>query len=429
MLDFYVNGQSMKMFSPVIAADSLNYLTAKFNFSGDEWEGFTKTAHFRRQDTSPAIVYDILLRDDMIDTDAHLNLTEGMWDVYLTGAKDAARLTSVVNILTVKPSGLVDAPLHELPQSVAEQLSSYASAALQMASAVKADADSGKFDGRDGKGFTIVGYYETPEALEAAVTQPAEGEMYGVGTAAPYDIYAYDFVGLRWVNNGSIQGPAGEAGPAGVTFAPAVDPNGILSWTNDGGRENPAPVSIKGPKGDRGDAGNAGVSAYEAAVAGGYAGTEATFNTAMSVFPYHNARHAADGADPITVTAGMIAGGAVTRAKLADDALYSPLKAVSSAAYSASADDIGKTIYFTCDADAAVTISNEAAASLPAGAEIAFIHGYSRPLSVTVGSSWYLARPGELGAKGRTLTCSDGYQLTAVKRIGNNWFTATGNFE
>lgn len=41
----------------------------------------------------------------------------------------------------------------------------------------------------------------------------------------------------------------------GVTFTPSVAANGDISWTNDGNRQNPATVNIKGPKGDDGDSG------------------------------------------------------------------------------------------------------------------------------------------------------------------------------
>ena len=44
----------------------------------------------------------------------------------------------------------------------------------------------------------------------------------------------------------------------GVTFTPTVSADGVISWTNDGGLENPEPVSIKGPKGDTGAQGPAG---------------------------------------------------------------------------------------------------------------------------------------------------------------------------
>lgn len=36
----------------------------------------------------------------------------------------------------------------------------------------------------------------------------------------------------------------------GATFTPSVSSDGVLSWTNDKGKTNPASVTIKGPKGD-----------------------------------------------------------------------------------------------------------------------------------------------------------------------------------
>lgn len=39
----------------------------------------------------------------------------------------------------------------------------------------------------------------------------------------------------------------------GATFTPSVSSDGVLSWTNDKGKTNPASVNIKGPKGDKGD--------------------------------------------------------------------------------------------------------------------------------------------------------------------------------
>ena len=49
----------------------------------------------------------------------------------------------------------------------------------------------------------------------------------------------------------------GSAGNDGTTFVPSVSADGVLSWSNDGGLENPAAVNIKGEKGDKGDTGAA----------------------------------------------------------------------------------------------------------------------------------------------------------------------------
>lgn len=57
-----------------------------------------------------------------------------------------------------------------------------------------------------------------------------------------------------------VPGPPGEPGKDGATFIPSVSEDGVLSWTNDGGLEDPEPVDIKGPKGDKGNPGEAGPS-------------------------------------------------------------------------------------------------------------------------------------------------------------------------
>ena len=318
MMEFYVSGQSLKMFTPVTAADSLKYLTAQFHFTDNDWDGYTRWAHFRKGET----VYDIALDgDDRITEEDALNLTAGEWEIYLTGTKDTARLTTVVVILTVKESGLIDAPLHVIPQSVAEQIDAKAAQALLTAQAVKAAADAGKFNGRDGKSFEIKGYYASTAALEEGVPAPAPGDAYCVGSAAPYDVYIYDGVSGEWINNGTIQGAKGDTGAAGTTFTPHLDGNGNLSWTNDGGLENPATQNIRGAAGPKGETGAAGKSAYAAAVEAGYTGTEATFYAALTAMPYHNARHLPDGADPITVKAGNIEASAVETAKIKDKAV------------------------------------------------------------------------------------------------------------
>lgn len=127
--------------------------------------------------------------------------------------------------------------------------------------------------GEPGKGLTISGYYATAAALVAAVTNPSAGDAYGVGTAEPYDIYIYDGTTNTWVNNGPLQGAKGEKGDTGAkgdpgkdgspgatgtTFTPSVSADGTLSWTNDGGKDNPASVNIKGPQGAQGPQGEPG---------------------------------------------------------------------------------------------------------------------------------------------------------------------------
>ena len=45
---------------------------------------------------------------------------------------------------------------------------------------------------------------------------------------------------------GNIRGPAGEGGGL---FTPHVSDDGVLSWTNDMGKDNPPPVKVIGKDG------------------------------------------------------------------------------------------------------------------------------------------------------------------------------------
>ena len=200
-------------------------------------------------------------------------------------------------------------------------MDSKANLALEKARDIEEKIESGTLDGKD---FQILGYYESLEALRAAVDKPARGDAYGVGTEAPYLIYVYDGLNDCWVNNGSIQGPRGETGEKGATFSPQMDGNGNLSWVNDKGLPNPQTVNLRGDKGEKGDKGDSGESPYELAVREGFGGTEATFNWSLAHIADHAAQHKAGGTDPLEVETDSIKAGAVTRAKLASDVKVLP---------------------------------------------------------------------------------------------------------
>lgn len=53
-------------------------------------------------------------------------------------------------------------------------------------------------------------------------------------------------------------GGGGGGGGTGYTFYPDVSDEGVISWTNDGGLENPDPVNLTGPRGPKGDKGDTG---------------------------------------------------------------------------------------------------------------------------------------------------------------------------
>lgn len=111
--------------------------------------------------------------------------------------------------------------------------------------------------GQPGNGFKILGYYSTVSALISSVVSPSAGDAYGVGTSEPYDIYIFDGVTKKWIDNGQLQGAKGESG---TTFTPAVSSDGILSWSNNDGKENPPSVNIKGGTGADGAPGQDGTT-------------------------------------------------------------------------------------------------------------------------------------------------------------------------
>lgn len=116
--------------------------------------------------------------------------------------------------------------------------------------------------GDTGSDFKVLGYFNSIEQLQEQITTPEAGEAYGIGTAAPYDIYIYDGISSSWVNNGSIQGPRGEKGDA-FTYEDFTEeqlealrgPQGIQGIQGEKG--DTGETGEQGPKGDAGEKGDA----------------------------------------------------------------------------------------------------------------------------------------------------------------------------
>lgn len=73
-----------------------------------------------------------------------------------------------------------------------------------------------------GDPYTIKGQaYATLAALQAAVTNPTEGDQYNVGSAPPYNVYRW--TGSAWEDQGVLQGVKGDKGDKGDPGAPGQD--------------------------------------------------------------------------------------------------------------------------------------------------------------------------------------------------------------
>lgn len=71
-------------------------------------------------------------------------------------------------------------------------------------------------------------------------------------------------------------------GKDGTTFTPSVSAEGVLSWTNDGNKQNPSPVNIRGKDGKDGAAGKDGATGAAGATGNGIKSITATYAQSSS---------------------------------------------------------------------------------------------------------------------------------------------------
>lgn len=119
--------------------------------------------------------------------------------------------------------------------------------------------------GDTGSGLKVLDYFDSFSALQSAVPNPNAGDAYGVGTAAPYNIYMYGETG-GWKNTGPLQGVKGDTGPQGPQGEKgdkgdkgdtgATGPQGEQGIQGEKGE--PGADGAKGDKGDKGDTGETG---------------------------------------------------------------------------------------------------------------------------------------------------------------------------
>ena len=132
MIKGIINGQSLKISAPLIASDTVGYLEAEFVFLSDDWAGLEIWAHFNQKVSYNGDElcgsYDIKLTDGKIEKNEMLDLTSGIWEVYLHGVSYEARevkerVTTEVATFAVVKSGVKNGdPLPILQRGVAEYI-------------------------------------------------------------------------------------------------------------------------------------------------------------------------------------------------------------------------------------------------------------------------------------------------------------------
>ena len=137
--------------------------------------------------------------------------------------------------------------------------------------------------GKPGDTFTLLGRYDTLDALKTAVPDGANiTGFYSVGTALPYTYYAW--YNGDWQSQGQLQGPKGDKGEKGDTGAQG--PQGVQGpqgMKGDTGATGPLGVKgdtgATGPAGAKGATGATGAAGASASITGATATVDANIGT------------------------------------------------------------------------------------------------------------------------------------------------------
>lgn len=353
--------------------------------------------------------------------------------------------------------------------------------------------------GTSDTGLKILGYYATADQMAAAVLSPKAGDAYAVGTEAPYDIYIWDAAHRIWVNNGNIRGADGkdadlsDAEPMKHKFTDVrVEASSYVADDTypdfpfrvaiplDGINETMTPFvafdvaeAIGGLFAPVAECYNGGVYIYAESALNYeiiiptiicWEGVYAVDDPAAEklILSYDDLRvllqpevdaagEAATQAQTYAEQAkeyaeqaqsgAVIPDGSVTRAKLAADALYSPVLKPTSSDYSITSNDFGKTYvdaYSLRNSQININMSKDIMDAAKNGTEIAFARTYNSvgiKISVT-GARIINIESGQKGNASTTVTINlpERGSMCALKKVeqdntaGSLWLL-TGNVE
>ena len=253
-----------------------------------------------------------------------------------------------------------------------------------------------------GEGIKILSHLDTLEKLQSAVPNPNAGDAFSVGIELPYNLYIFDFFNGSWRNYGPIR-----ANDIKARFAQNI-PVSASGWTEDtsvfADYTFKARIALAEVTGN-----DFPIVAFAPsdAVSGNFCPIAFCFDGFLEIWAKSKAaitvpaatfivQDTADGATGnstkgITnatggiatggITGAMLADGllttskyanaSVTRAKLAQDALYSPsiVKGTSNIV----ASDIGGTIQTPWNTSATYTLTQDFSKTLPVGATVAVL--------------------------------------------------------
>lgn len=217
-IELSVSGQRLRReMGPGIVGGSRYYLTAHVAFAGTDWDGAQVWLRIDQDGAQNAYLLDA---DGCVTADRGINLPAGKYTMSLMGMRDNMRITTNEVPLSVMRSGADGGdPLPEIQQTAAEQIALLAQEAVDTASALRADADAGLFDGEDAKHqwdgsvLTITSASGTSSA-DLRGPQGPEGKQGPQGQAgkdAPQDAVRYGVQALDEAQQETARGNIGAA--------------------------------------------------------------------------------------------------------------------------------------------------------------------------------------------------------------------------
>lgn len=208
MLTGIIRGQRLILRTPLVVADSINYLTAKFAFDAD-WKGRVITAYFVCGDKTITAE----LTSGEITAAQGINLTAGRWELKLSGIKADSRVTAGPVWFDVLPFGAADGELPDISLTQYEQLLAKIGDMDELTTAdkntlVAAINEAAQSGGGSGGGGLPAG--GTPGQV---LTRTASGSAWQDGTPGPVgpnEITADTATNI----NGLLKGAGGKVAPA-----------------------------------------------------------------------------------------------------------------------------------------------------------------------------------------------------------------------
>lgn len=161
MTNIFIRGVKLTIKQHVIASDTIEYLTFKVHYESEEWAECTNiTAYIGGEST----VYEAPIINGEITADSKVDLSEGMWTIYVQGTTpQGERLSTNAEVLWVVAKGGVKGyPYVKVPFDMSYQSYLTAKHAVYVAEKLRSDIENGEIGGggslAGGGGCKIIGF-------------------------------------------------------------------------------------------------------------------------------------------------------------------------------------------------------------------------------------------------------------------------------